>query len=234
MTIYHSKQILKRLLAAAGFVLLSICAKAQFIPVPGEWLHFSYAHLTLLNAPEELEESARSQGWQIMFMYESPLGRRSHFSVGYGLGFTGNNWHSNLRITTNPGGGNLNYSYLSTDSSYSKNRFSSSYIDLPVELRFRSKSNGTGRYFRLYVGALVGYKMGSFSQFKAGDYNVKHFKINDLSRWHYGVFVRTGFWLFNLYAYYGLNPVFDPGRSDFYPAGLKQMQSLSIGLSVSI
>ena len=208
--------------------------KAQFIPEPGEWLHFSYSKLTLLNAPDELQQKWNSQGWQLMLMYESPLGRRSHFGLAYGLGFTGNYWHTNLRITTNPGGGNLNYSYLPSDSTYKKNRFSSSFIDIPVEFRYRSKSDKKGRYFRFYLGGLVGYRIGSFSQFREGSYNVKHFNIDDLTRWHYGAFVRTGYWLFNLYVYYGFNSVFDPSRSDNYPVGLDKMQSLSVGISVSL
>ena len=228
------KQFLKRFLAIAFLMVLSLRASAQFIPVPGEWFHFSYAHLTLLDAPEALEQNIKSQGWQMMLMYESPLGKRSHFGLGYGIGFTGNYWHTNLRMTTNPGGGNMNYSYLSPDSSYAKNRFSSSYIDVPIELRYRSKSNNKGRYFRFYVGGLAGYRIGSFSQFKEGSYNVKHKGLQDLSKWHYGVFVRTGYWLFNLYVYYGMNSVFDPNRSEFYPDGLDKMRSLSVGLSISI
>lgn len=169
-----------------------------------------------------------------MFMFENLFGRRSHWGIGYGPGFSVNYWHTNLNITTNPSGGPLNYTFLPSDSSFNSNRFSASYVDFPVEIRFRSNSNNKGRYYRLYVGGLIGYRINSFSQFKVDDYNVKHYNITSLSRWHYGVFLRTGYWLFNLYVYYGLNPVFGDLNEGEGPLGLDKMQSLSIGLSLSL
>jgi hypothetical protein len=207
---------------------------AQYIPERGEWLHFSYSKLQLLNAPEQLEQKWNSNGWQLMFMWENLFGRRSHWGIGYGPGFSVNYWHTNLNIETDPGGGPINYTYLPNDSSYKSNRFSASYFDFPVEMRFRSNSNNKGRYYRLYFGGLIGYRINSFSQFKTDNFNVKYAKINDVSRWHYGVFLRTGYWLFNLYVYYGLNPVFNQFKNGEGAEGLDKMQSLSIGLSISI
>jgi len=224
----------KKLIVFFLFSWLSfVSAQAQFIPVNGEWLHFSYSKLTLLNTPPDLVEKWNSQGWQLMFMRETRLGLRSHFAFAYGLGFSTNYWHTNLNIKTLPQGG-ISYQYLPTDSTYKTNRFSANYIDLPIEFRYRSKSNHKGRYFRLYVGGLVGYKINSFSEFKESNYNVKFYKITDLASWHYGVFVRTGFWLFNLYAYYGLNPVFSDIKVGNAPEGLGDMHSFSLGLSISL
>ena len=56
--------------------------------------------------------------------------------------------------------------------------------------------------------------------------------MNDLANLHYGVFVRTGWWLFNVYAYYGLNTVFQPNT--VLPSGLDKMHNLSLGLSISL
>jgi hypothetical protein len=223
----HILLILTALLASRG-------ADAQYLPERGEWLHFSYSKFLLLNAPDEMEQQWNSNGWQLMLMWETLFGRRSHWGIGFGPGFSVNYWYTNLNITTNPNGGPLNYTYLPSDSNYTCNRFSASYLDLPVEIRFRSNSDKKGRYFRFYFGGLVGYRINSFSQIKVGDYNIKHYRINDLSRWHYGVFVRTGYWLFNLYVYYGLDPVFGDLTSGEGVEGLDQMQSLSLGLSISL
>jgi hypothetical protein len=93
---------------------------AQYIPERGEWLHFSYSKLQLLNAPEQLEQKWNSNGWQLMFMWENLFGRRSHWGIGYGPGFSVNYWHTNLNIETDPGGGPINYTYLPNDSSIQK------------------------------------------------------------------------------------------------------------------
>jgi hypothetical protein len=104
------------------------------------------------------------------------FGRRSHWGIGYGPGFSVNYWHTNLNIETDPGGGPINYTYLPNDSSYKSNRFSASYFDFPVEMRFRSNSNNKGRYYRLYFGGLIGYRINSFSQFKTDNFNVNMLK----------------------------------------------------------
>jgi hypothetical protein len=213
---------------------MSRFSHAQYIPEKGEWLHFSYSHLQLLHAPEQLEQKWNSNGWQLMMMWENLFGKRSHWGIAYGPGFSVNYWHTNLNITTGPNGGPLNYTYLPSDSSYNRNRFSASYFDIPVEIRYRSTTDKKGRYFRFYVGGLIGYRINSFSQIKVNDYNVKHYRINDISRWQYGVFLRTGYWLFNLYVYYGINPVFGDLAEGQGFEGLDQMQSLSIGLSLSL
>lgn len=207
-------------------------AKAQYLPERGEWFHFSYAHLNLLNKPAELKESWKSNGWQLMLMRESLFSRRSHWGVGYGLGFSSSFWHTNLNITTNPSTQTRTFSYLATDSGYTSNRFSASYVDIPFEIRYRTKSNHLGQYYRFYFGGLLGYRMNSYSAFKQEDYSIKYYKIDELARWHYGVFVRTGWWLVNVYAYYGINPVFSKNISS--PVGLNNMHSLSLGLSVSL
>ncbi len=207
---------------------------AQYIPEQGEWLHFSYSKLQLLNAPEQLEQKWNSNGWQLMFMWENLFARRSHWGIGYGPGFSGNYWHTNLNIKTNPGGAPNTYTYLAADSTYKTNRFSATYFDVPVEIRFRGNSDGKGRYFRFYFGGLVGYRINSSSHIKVGDYNVTYHGIGDLSRWRYGVFVRTGWWLFNAYVYYGINPVFEPFEAGEGVEGIDQMRSLSLGLSISL
>lgn len=205
---------------------------AQYLPERGEWLHFSYSHLTLLNQPEQLKESWKSNGWQLMIMRETLFGRRSHWGIGYGLGFSSNYWHTNLNISSASNSSNRVYTYLAEDSTYKSNRFSASYIDIPFEFRYRTKSNSYGQYFRFYFGGLVGYRINSFSAFQVNDYSVKYYKQDDLARWHYGVFARTGWWLFNLYAYYGINTVFD--KLENAPKGLDEMHNLSLGISISL
>lgn len=212
-------------------LLTSAFLHAQYMPRQGESVQFSYGYAMLLQTPEELQQ-AYSDAWQLQFMNEILLGTKNHFSFSYGLGFSQFNWRSNLRIITSPAAQELNYSYLATDSIYNKNRLLATYVDLPIEIRWRSNTNKYGRYWRFYFGGLVGYRMNSSSLFKVDDYSVKNYGISDLANVHYGVFVRTGFWMFNVYAYYGINPVFKstaPGWED-----LQDMRSLTLGLTISI
>lgn len=213
-------------------LLLGNSLQAQYLPERGEWFHFSYSLQSLIDAPPELTEKWNSNGWQLMLMRESLFSRRSHWGIAYGLGFSSNFWHNNLNIKAVPNSPELEYTYLPSDSSYNANRFSASYIDLPIEFRYRTKSNNRGQYFRFYFGGLVGYRINSYSAFKSTDYSVKYYKINDLAKLRYGVFLRTGWWLFNIYAYYGINTVFQSNA--VVPAGIDKMHQFSLGLSVSL
>lgn len=204
---------------------------AQYLPRQGEGLHISYGYLAMFNTPKEMQKMY-SDTWQIELMNEFLLKARSHFSLGYGVGISTFNWRTNLSITSSPGTGQLNYGYLPADSVYDVNRFSSTFMDVPVEVRFRSNTNKHGRYWRFYIGGQLGYRLNSASLFRTGDYSVKHYRINDLATWHYGFFVRTGYWLFNVYAYYGINPVFK--NTAYGWENIKDMRSLTLGLSISL
>lgn len=221
----------KTTLLFAALTLGAVLLRGQQISRQGEGIHLSYGYAMLLNAPEALT-TRYSDSWQVQFVNEWLLSNYSHFALGYGLGFSTYNWHNNLRISTSPNSPVLTYSYLPADSSYNTNRFSGSYVDMPLELRYRSKMNQYGRYWRIYVGGLVGYRINSSSKFRVDDFSVKNYRITDLAQWQYGVFLRTGYYVFNLYAYYGLNPVFSqvaPGWED-----LTKLRNLSIGLNISL
>lgn len=225
--------MLKKLLDLfVALLLLSSNLQAQYLPERGEWLHFSYALQSLTNAPPTLSQNWNSNRWQLMLMRESLFSRKSHWGIAYGFGFSSNFWHTNLNIQAIPNNTELQYTYLPSDSSYKSNRFSASYIDIPVEFRYRTKSNSRGQYFRFYFGGLVGYRINSYAAFQHKEYSVKYYNINEVAKVHYGVFVRTGWWLFNVYAYYGLNTVFQ--SSSALPIGLHKMHALSLGLSVSL
>ena len=222
----------KQKLTFLAALFTSAALYAQYVPRQGEWLQFSYSAVRMLNKPTELTEKWNSNAWQLQVMNETYVTATSHFSLGYGLGVSNYYYHTNLRITSNTGGGNLNYAYLPADSSYSRNRLSASYIDIPIEIRYRSNTNTYGRYFRFYAGALIGYRVNSFSHFKTGDYSIKHYHIADLARWHYGVYVRTGFWIFNAFVYYGINPTFETTPSGW--EALQDIKSLQLGISICL
>jgi len=213
-------------------LLMSAALFAQYTPRQGEWLHFSYSYLMMLNKPTELTENWRSNAWQMQILNERSFGIKSHLGLGYGLGISNFYYHNNLRISTNAGNDKLNYTWLAQDSTYNTNRFSATYLDVPIELRYRSNTNKYGHYFRFYVGALVGVRINSFSHFRNNDYSVKNYRINDMAQWHYAVFVRTGFWLFNLYACYSLSPTFTSAPTGW--EGLKDIHSLQLGISLSL
>ena len=175
------------------------------------------------------QEFSYSLGFELM---TEKLFGHSHFSLGYGLGMTSSHLENNLNIVTDPVSQKSQYSFLSTDTAYNKNRQVLQYVEIPIEFRFRFKSNRKGRYFRFYPLVKLGYQFRSYSHFENGQYSVVHFNIQDMNRWRVVAGLRTGFWIFNLYTTYELTPLFQEvivGETDF-----SQFRTLSVGLSVSL
>jgi len=224
---------IKKNIATVCILFLSATCHAQYLPERGENLHFTIGHSTLINAPAELVNDWRSMQWQLQILNETFFGRKSHWSFGYGLGFTGSFWHTNLDVQTFPGTQANEFTFLPADSVYRLNRLSGQYIDVPLEFRYRSKSNKKGQYYRCYFGGFAGVRVASFSHFRSEDYSVKQSNIIEMNRWHYGVFLRTGWYIYNLYVQYNLNPVFNQNPVGG-PSDLNKMRNLTVGLSISL
>lgn len=174
------------------------------------------------------QEVGTSVGFELM--HEQLIGR-SHFSVGFGLGYTSFNYNNNLNIVTDPYSQQSQYQFLGADTTYGKNRQVLQYIEVPIELRYRSKVNRKGRYFRFYPFIKIGYLLKSYNHFEDGKYSVVHFNIQGLNRWRATVGLRTGIWIFNLYATYDLTSLYQPIEVE--GVDLSEFRGASVGLSVS-
>jgi hypothetical protein len=105
------------------------------------------------------------------------------------------------------------------------------YVDGVLEFRYRSAANNKGRYNRFYVGAIVGYRVDSYAYLQAEDYRVKFYNIGGFSTLRYGAYLKAGRGPFNLYYYYGLNPIVESG---VLVPELGAATSQNIGLSITL
>jgi len=86
------------LLALLALSLLGYSqSKTTFLPEPGEGFSFNSGLLSVLEAPESFESNARSNSQSFQLMRDNVIGL-SHFSVAYGLGYSAQFYHGNLRI----------------------------------------------------------------------------------------------------------------------------------------
>ena len=202
--------------------------KEPYIPEPGEWLHFQSSTALLMGTPAgyTADQKANSQG--IMLFSDRNFGF-SPFSIGMGLGYSAHYYHGDHHIIVNPDG-----TYVLEDlepGTYLKNRFGLEYADLALELRYRSRANNKGRYWRLYVGGLAGYKVDSYSYFQSQTQRVKYYNIEGFNRFRYGVYAKFGRGPVNLYGYYGLSPLVTSGVLS--PAW-NEVTTANLGLSITL
>tara|TARA_B100000900_G_scaffold378246_1_gene362253 strand:- start:4750 stop:5418 length:669 start_codon:yes stop_codon:yes gene_type:complete len=221
------RKFLYVLLILIAYTAASAQGKA-FIPEPGEGLSFNTSSLMVVGAGGAFVPSWQANSQEVQLLRERTFGL-SHFGLAYGVGYSGHFYHGNLHIDVGADGGqtlqNLN------DVTYLSNRLASEYVDGILEFRYRSSANNKGRYNRFYVGAIAGYRVDSYAYFQAEDYRVKFYNIGGFNTIRYGAYLKAGRGPFNLYCYYGLNPIVTSG---VLVPELGEATSQNIGLSITL
>lgn len=215
-----------------GFFLLCFgSAVAQYhLPEETEWFQYDLTHEAILNPIEGLSNQWYSNASQFSFLGEKLLGT-SHFSLALGLGYSTRNYHTNLQLIQQPGT-DQSYQLIPDTVSYSQNKFTTSAIEVPFELRYRSSLNKRGRYYRVTLGCKVGYRLRSYAEYQEGDFHAKYYTLNDMNLWQGTVYVRLGRGFLSAYAGYQFTSIFATGKVD--ELSLTEMNTLSMGLSISL
>lgn len=118
------------------------------------------------------------------------------------------------------------------NSTIKKSKLAVNYLEIPLELRFRSNKIYPRRSISLSVGGKIGILFNAHTKFKYfqnGDTKEqKHAESFDLNRFRYGVNARLGFGAFSFFYYYSLNTLF---QKDKGPAG-NISKPMNIGISL--
>ena len=191
-------------------------------------MSFNTSSLMVVGASGAYVPSWKANSQEFQVLRENTIGL-SHFGIAYGVGYSGHFYHGNLHVDV-ASNGQQSVEHLDGQS-YISNRLATEYVDGVLELRYRSNSNRNGRYTRLYVGGLIGYLTDSYSYLETENYRVKFYKIGGFSTLRYGAYLKAGRGPFNLYYYYGLNPIVESG---VLVPDLGAATSQNIGLSITL
>ncbi|TVR78624.1 MAG: PorT family protein [Chitinophagaceae bacterium] len=181
-----------------------------------------------INMSDDFSTLWYSRGISINFMYDIVFGN-SRFSLAPGIGFQSTNVFHNaqLSIDTN---GNTFFTDLPEFDDFKRKKLNISYLDVPIELRFRTRPNQRGSSFKVALGFKGGIRIDSKTKIKFeqdGDVQrVKEKNLANLNQFRYGPTFRIGYGVFNLIAYYSLNGVFEEGSGP-------SLTPISIGLSLN-
>ncbi|CAN5145359.1 hypothetical protein BH09BAC1_BH09BAC1_26130 [soil metagenome] len=175
-----------------------------------------------------------SRSYGFYFMYDLLLGK-SRFSFAPGVGFGVSNVFTSKGLVEDSVGTrfatHLEASGVN-DEDVKKHKLVTNFVDIPLELRFRSKPNKHNKSFKLAVGFKGGVlfdshtklKFDSDSRDKPRVIKVKNFI--DLNRFRYGPTFRVGYGAFNVFGFYNLASLFkDEGPSGIHP--------FTVGISIN-
>lgn len=176
--------------------------------------------------PSDITLKSIQPGFTLSSVQDFPIGN-SNFAVSIGAAITAHNLHWDAGITLDTLGITQLYK-LPDDIEYKVNKFTLSYLEVPFEIRFRTKSVNT---FRVYAGFKYGILLQEHTKFRGDDpnsdaeYKFKEYKHKNISKYTFGPTLRIGYKWFNLFAAYSMVPVFQKDKGP-------QMYPVSVGISV--
>ena len=133
----------------------------------------------------------------------------SDFSLGIGLGISFHNYY----MKENP------------NADFKKNKMTLTYLDIPVELKYRSEKG-----LKVSIGAKVDFLVNSYLKQKGADASfgskVKIYNVEDLSKVQFGPIVRVGWQRLHIFGAYSFLPVYNAD------AGSK-LNPICVGISVT-
>ncbi len=189
--------------------------------------------------------SPYSPGFDVYGMYHVPFGK-GNVSFGFGLGVSSHNLRSdaipvnevkwNADSAQNVLTGNTAFSLIpdyvnNKEIKYDNNKLTLTYIDIPLELRFK-KETKKGKTIKFAVGGKAGYLLSSHTKYRGtkfegsvsdpdlgtADVKYKTYKIKNLEVLRYGVTARIGLGMYNIFGYYSLSKLFKKDKGlDMYP-----------------
>lgn len=174
----------------------------------------------------ELEISTINPGVNIFGTYNYMFGN-SNVSLSPGLGLGIHNMFNKSFIETTAESSEFVLIKDSIDSEkydVKKSKLVVTYLDIPIELRYKSKDG-----FRLAAGFKFGFLIHSHTKYKGGDFlgetqdlvKYKKGKIAFLAKNRYGFMARIGYKWLNLWGYYQLSTLFEEGSGpEMYPISL--------------
>lgn len=181
-----------------------------------------------LHNEDSLKTNWYSRGFNAYFMYDIQLGKKKLFSVAPGLGIgTHNVFHNSALVLDTAGNSQL----IKRTDDYKRNKMGLAYVDIPLELRFRSKPNAKNKSFKVALGIKAGILIDSKTKSREEDANgeMKVFKtkrLDNINLFRYGATFRIGYGPFNVFAFYSLSKVFEKDKGP-------QLTPFSVGFSIN-
>jgi hypothetical protein len=177
-----------------------------------------------MNWPKGMNVRGINQSGGGFITYSVPFkDDRFSFAIGLGVGF--HNLFSNTYIkdikadtisfTVIPD--SVNHKKID----YKKSKLSLAYLDVPLELRLKTKSK-----FVMSVGIKLGYLLDAKTKYKGDDLNgiassqitQENRKVDNVDKFRFGPTIRIGYDWVQVMGYFSVTKIFDKGNGpDLYP-----------------
>lgn len=207
-------------------------------------LFLDFGFNILNNRPEDLNTKFfASKTANIYFQRAINLGDKSGYTFNPGIGFGLDKMalKNDMTLVNDPDKGTNSSMVVDLEDIYGegtvvhKNTMALNYIDIPLEFRYHFNKSDYNEGFRIALGGKVGFLYNAHTKNDVTTPDGVRQKIKTtqdygLNKVRYGAYTRVGLSGFNLWAYYGLNKVFE---KDLGPLATEASQ-FNFGLSIAL
>ncbi|MFT7588081.1 MAG: hypothetical protein ACI959_000287 [Limisphaerales bacterium] len=193
-----------------------------------------------LNTPDSFNVQNKSRGFNFYFFYDIAIGGEN-VAIAPGIGISNSNIFHDSFLGQDTDSLSATFEQTLVDPfseslDFKKNKISLTYLEIPIEVRFRTNANDKGQRFKIGLGFKGGLLINSHSKYVGDDTRAgalpnnpdfvkyKEHKIPNLRTFRYGATARVGYGSVNLHAYYGVSTVFETDKGP-------EANSLEIGIS---
>jgi len=176
--------------------------------------------------PSTVNARVLNQATNVFLTYNIAVGKSKYTTFGIGLGVGSHNLNlkdgkiSDIKAS--------DIQLVPADTSLIKrDKISLSYLELPLELKFRGKKG-----FKFSIGLKIGYLIGNKEKYMGAltaggpQYDIKSKGISQLNTFNYSPIIRIGYKSFNLFASYQLVSMFKTGHGP-------ELHPISVGITLT-
>ena len=180
---------------------------------------------TLTSSPENFNQNKFSSTLNFGFIRDFPFNKQRNFGVGVGVGLSLSSSNSNLKLS------DLNSSVsgeIVNSEDFTKNKWNTTKIEFPFEVRWRTSTPTSYKFWRVYFGVKTSYLLKSKYKYESlnSNYTLENLPFRKTQS---GITVNAGNNTWNLGLYMGLNPIFNKEFGQNNP-NLKDLKEFKLGL----
>ena len=185
-----------------------------------------FGYETFTSNPSNADFRWYNNGLNIQLFYDQLFGQ-SGISLAVGVGFSTQSYYSNRQIRRDTTKQEFYPNWMRLENEpYNKNKVSTSFVDIPLELRYRTKMDDNGYRWKFSVGAKIGFLFDTHDKYVDLDgIKYKTYYFPDMNRTRIAMIARIGYGKVNFYGSFGLTEFFIPGRGP-------EMKQLGFGISL--
>jgi len=208
----------------------------QLAPRSNDHFMLQLGYTTWTNQPDSINTEGIPRTFNAYFLFDFPFKTNPHWSAAIGIGIgTDNIFFDKMNVGVKDASSTIRFQNLKDTNSFKKYKLATSFIEAPVELRYRTKPGDDRRSVKAAIGLKVGMLLNAHTKGKTlenrsgktvNDYKVKEFSKRFFNKNRLSATARLGYGHFSLFGSYQITTLFKEGMGP-------DVRPLTVGLTLS-